>query len=48
MVLWALTGVAFLIVGFTAGWRGRCSGLLGLAAFMLLLARMLFGHAQGT
>jgi hypothetical protein len=49
MVLWALTGVAFLAVGFTAGWQwALLPALLGVAAFMLLLARMLFGAAQGN
>lgn len=49
IVLWALTGVAFLVVGFSAGWQwALLPALLGVAAFMLLLARMLFGATQGN
>lgn len=47
IVLWALTAVAFLVVGFTAGWLwALLPALLGLAAFMLMLARMLFAPAR--
>lgn len=49
VVLWTLTAAAFLVVGFTAGWLwSLLPALLGVAAFMLMLATMLFGakHTQ--
>jgi MFS family permease len=43
-VVWGLTGAAVLIVGATAGWYWVwLPGVVGWAAFMLMLATMLFG-----
>lgn len=47
IVLWSLVAAAFLVLGFTAGWLwALLAPLVGVAAFMLMLARMLFGSAQ--
>lgn len=47
VVLWALTGAVILVVGYTAGWAWvTIPALLGVAVFMLLLARMNFGPAD--
>ncbi|GGM19659.1 permease prefix domain 1-containing protein [Promicromonospora citrea] len=44
VVVWGVTAAVFLAVGFTAGWLWALTAvLLGFAAQMLLLARMLFG-----
>ncbi|MGI5188373.1 permease prefix domain 1-containing protein [Promicromonospora sp. CA-289599] len=49
IILWALIAAAFLAVGFTVGWQwALLPALLGVAGFMLMLARMLFGSAQGN
>ena len=43
-VVWLLTAVAFLAVGFTVSWLwALLPALLGVAVFMLLLATMLYG-----
>ncbi|MBE1878506.1 permease prefix domain 1-containing protein [Myceligenerans pegani] len=47
VALWALTGGAILVVGFTFGWVWvPIPALLGFAVFMLMLARMNFGPAR--
>jgi hypothetical protein len=49
VVLWTLTGAAFLVVGFAVGWLwALLPALLGVAAFMLMVARMLFGADHGN
>ncbi|GAA4694932.1 hypothetical protein APR04_002482 [Promicromonospora umidemergens] len=43
-IVWTLTAAAFLAVGFTVSWLwALLPALLGVAAFMLMLATMLFG-----
>ncbi|MCP2266429.1 permease prefix domain 1-containing protein [Promicromonospora thailandica] len=45
VVIWGVTAAAFLAVGSTVGWLwALLPVLLGVATFMLVLARMLFGR----
>jgi len=47
IVVWAVIAAAFLTVGFAADWRwALLPVLLGFAAHMLILARMLFGTSR--
>lgn len=44
VVIWALTAVALVVLGFTVGWGWALLSLVGgFVAMMLVLARMLFG-----